>query len=148
MHNYQHILAAVDLTDGMAPLLNRAAEVARRYGSRVTLIHVVEVVPVDVSSEIVLPKLQEVQNALTQRAQTIMRTAADEADLRHADIVVRTGGAKWEVITYASENAVDLIIMGGHTPRGLRRLLGSTANAVLSGAPCDVLVVHLPDAKK
>ena len=37
----------------------------------------------------------------------------------------------------------DLIVVGSHGRHGLALLLGSTANDVLHGAPCDVLAVRL-----
>ena len=41
----------------------------------------------------------------------------------------------------------DLIIVGSHGRHGVRLLLGSTANAILHGAKCDVLAVRIPDPK-
>ncbi|HHQ41669.1 MAG TPA: universal stress protein, partial [Chromatiales bacterium] len=37
----------------------------------------------------------------------------------------------------------DLIVLGSHGRRGLTRLLGSTADAVLHSARCDVLAVRI-----
>jgi len=45
------------------------------------------------------------------------------------------------IIDFASENNVDLIVMGSHGRRGLARLLGSSTNGVVNHAPCDVLTV-------
>ena len=38
----------------------------------------------------------------------------------------------------------DLIVIGSHGQEGFRRLLGSTANAVLHDAPVDVATVRIP----
>ena len=35
------------------------------------------------------------------------------------------------------------LVVGSHGRHGLALLLGSTANAVLHGAPCDVLAVRI-----
>ncbi len=43
----------------------------------------------------------------------------------------------------AKEHDCDLIVVGSHGRHGLALLLGSTANDVLHGAPCDVLAVSL-----
>ena len=43
----------------------------------------------------------------------------------------------------AKEQTCDLIVVGSHGRHGLALLLGSTANDVLHGAPCDVLAVRL-----
>jgi universal stress protein A len=39
----------------------------------------------------------------------------------------------------------DIIVVGSHARHGWRRLLGSTASAVLQGAPLDVIVARLPE---
>lgn len=46
----------------------------------------------------------------------------------------------------AEEQKADLIVIGSHGRHGLGRLLGSTANGVLQGAPCDVLAVRIRPA--
>ena len=54
------------------------------------------------------------------------------------------GDSKVEIIIdYANENSVDLIVMGSRGLTGFKRLLlGSVANAVVSNAPCPVMVVR------
>jgi nucleotide-binding universal stress UspA family protein len=54
------------------------------------------------------------------------------------------GDSKVEtIIDYANENSVDLIVIGSRGLTGLKRLLlGSVANAVVSNAPCPVMVVR------
>ena len=42
-----------------------------------------------------------------------------------------------------TDKRFDLIVVGSHGRHGLALLLGSTANDVLHGAPCDVLAVRL-----
>ena len=47
------------------------------------------------------------------------------------------------IIDYANEKSVDLIVMGSRGITGFKRLLlGSLANAVVSNAPCPVMVVR------
>ena len=55
------------------------------------------------------------------------------------------GTATGEIVAFAEEHAVDLIIMASHGRTGLRRLLmGSTAENVMRQAPCPVLIVKQP----
>jgi nucleotide-binding universal stress UspA family protein len=50
-----------------------------------------------------------------------------------------------EIIRYAADAAIDLIVMGTHGRGGLERLLmGSVAEKVMREAACSVLVVKLP----
>ena len=57
---------------------------------------------------------------------------------------VLDGGSKVKVIMdYAKKNSVDLIVIGSTGLTGFKRLLlGSIANAVVSSAPCPVMVVR------
>jgi nucleotide-binding universal stress UspA family protein len=50
-----------------------------------------------------------------------------------------------EIVRYAADAAIDLIVMGTHGRTGLERLLmGSVAEKVMREAPCSILVVKLP----
>jgi universal stress protein A len=65
------------------------------------------------------------------------------ADHRH----LAYGQPRQEIHRLAEEQDCDLIIVGSHGRHGLALLLGSTANDVLHGAPCDVLAVRLKKAE-
>jgi nucleotide-binding universal stress UspA family protein len=55
------------------------------------------------------------------------------------------GDPATEIVRYASEAGIDLIVMGTHGRTGLERLLmGSVAEKVMREARCSVLVVKLP----
>ena len=53
------------------------------------------------------------------------------------------GSPAHEIRTHAKEANADLIIVGSHGRHGLGRLLGSTANGILHGVSCDVLVIRV-----
>jgi nucleotide-binding universal stress UspA family protein len=56
--------------------------------------------------------------------------------------VVREGAAAENIIQYAQENGIDLIIMGTHGQGGIQRfLLGSNTDRVLRTGHLPVLVV-------
>jgi nucleotide-binding universal stress UspA family protein len=55
------------------------------------------------------------------------------------------GSPQKEILQFAGEEAVDLIVMGSHGRTGISRLLmGSVAEAVMRKAPCPVLIVKQP----
>lgn len=65
------------------------------------------------------------------------------------DHVLLEGDPGTELIRYAGENDMDLIIMGTHGRTGVERLLmGSVAEQVMRGAPCSVMCVKLPQAQR
>jgi nucleotide-binding universal stress UspA family protein len=59
--------------------------------------------------------------------------------------ILLEGDPAAEIVDYAREASMDLIVMGTHGRTGLERLLmGSVAEKVMREAPCSVLVVKLP----
>jgi nucleotide-binding universal stress UspA family protein len=52
-----------------------------------------------------------------------------------------------EIVRYAREKDIDLIVMGSHGLSGLEHVLfGSTAEQVVRESPCNVFVVKRPAA--
>ena len=59
---------------------------------------------------------------------------------------VREGTPFYEIIQFAKENDIDLIVMGTHGHSGLAHvLLGSVTEKVVRKAPCPVLTVRHPE---
>jgi len=55
------------------------------------------------------------------------------------------GDPSSEIVRFASDAGMDLIVMGTHGRTGLDRLLvGSVTEKVMRGAPCSVMAVKLP----
>lgn len=55
------------------------------------------------------------------------------------------GDPATEIVRFASDAGMDLIVMGTHGRSGLDRLLvGSVTEKVMRGAPCSVMAVKLP----
>lgn len=144
MSAYQHVLCAVDLSAENRLVAARAAELAQQNGAKLSLLHVVEYIPIDLANELVLPQQQEIEQQLVARARDSLAALVAELNLGDAGQMVTTGSTKAEIIDQATAQHADLIVIGRHGRHGFSRLLGSTANAVLHHAPCDVLAVHIP----
>ena len=147
MQPYRRILIASDLTEFSEPALWRANELSRQYGAELHLLHVIEHFPEDRSNEWVAPEDRRPSEYVTDRAQDALDLLAAKLDRPNDDSVkpqVTTGphSARHEIIAYAEENAIDLIVVGAHGPHWRETLTGSTASGVLHHAPCDVLVVR------
>ncbi|ROR34665.1 universal stress protein [Inmirania thermothiophila] len=144
METYRHILLAVDLTDEGRRVAERAAAIARHCGARLTLLHVVEHVPLDLSNDLVLAQPVELDEELMREAEARLAELAESLGLADAERRIELGSTKSEIVRAARESGADLIVVGAHERHGLALLLGSTADAVLHGAPCDVLAVRVP----
>lgn len=144
MDNYRHILVAVDLSPEAGAVLARARDVAARHGARLSLVHVVEPIIADPGYDFIPALPDDVETSLINRARQFLDSLQDEAAPVDAHVLV--GSVKGEVLRYAQEQGVDLIVLGTHGRHGVSLLLGSTANAVLHGTPCDVLAVRIGEA--
>jgi universal stress protein A len=143
---YQHILFAADFSDEALRVGERAREIARKCGARLSLIHVVEDVNISLGGGYeLLPVLPDLPDeALLQEARNALGKLAQRLDVTDASLwVVNAISTKEGILGAAKDHQVDLIVVGSHGRHGLALLLGSTANAVLHGAPCDVLAVRI-----
>ncbi len=143
---YQHILFAADFSDDAPRVGERAREIARRCGARLSLIHVVEDLNISLGGGYeLLPVLPELPDeALLREARELLGELARRLEMEDAEKwVVNAPSTKEGILGAARDHGVDLIVVGSHGRHGLALLLGSTANAVLHGAPCDVLAVRI-----
>jgi universal stress protein A len=142
MTAYRRILAAIDLTPGSLPVAARAREIARADGAVLQLLHVVEVVALEPMGESLGPVMQ-IDQQMTTRAQKQMEKLVLELGLPPEAGHVESGSVQGEILRYAREFNIDLIVLGGRERHGLSILLHRTEDSVLHGAPCDVLAVRV-----
>lgn len=143
---YNNVLVAIELTEQPAKLV---LEHARQYlagGGSLSVVHVVEPQYVqysfDPTFKSTLSRSLE-QGALDVAANRLAElTEPYGIDADHCFVMI--GRAADNIHQLCEERGFDLIVIGSHGQEGLRRLLGSTANAVLHGAPVDVATVRIP----
>ena len=140
---YSRLLVAIDFSDADTQVLERARQLAAQNQAGITLLHVVEYLPMAYVDEI--PPLESVEfsKALEQGAMKNLRALQDKLQPLGTEVQVVTGMAKHEVVRVAEEIGADLIVIGSHGRHGIQLLLGSTANGVLHQARCDVLAVRI-----
>lgn len=148
MSGYQHILIAVDLTEHSETVARRAQALARQDGAQLSLLHVVEYIPVDPAGEALLPTPVNLEDELVDSARQRLTTLAGKLEIGECGRFVEIGNIKAEIVRIATEQQADLIVLGSRERHGLAVLLGSTEKSVLAQAPCDVLAVRLGDAAK
>ncbi len=140
MRNYQHILVALDLGDLQADVLDRALSMAGE-SSKISLIHVVDMIVLPSAYTAILP--HELQDQAIDHAKILFQEIGEQHAIPAERQFVERGRAATRIHAVAKDQAVDLIVVGSQSRRGVRLLLGSTANAVLHGAQCDVLAVRV-----
>ena len=140
---YSHILLALDFTAATDTVVKQALVLRQALDARLSLVHVVEFMPVDLYNDLVMPQEFEIDRDLMQSATQRLQELAEKQGIDKSECFVRLGSTRREILDLAVEQHVDLIVIGSHGREGIQRLLGSTANAVLHGAPCDVLAVRI-----
>jgi len=144
---YRTILATTDFSDPSAAAVEHAVSMAERLGGRLILAYVVE----DRLPPVVLAASSEPEERILERhARTAEHNLGVFVRQRFPDAEFETevlmGTPHAAIVEFATENGVDLIVIGtrGHGLLG-HALLGSTAERVVHHAPCPVLVVRSGD---
>jgi len=133
MPPYQHLLVPRDYSATSEAALLHAAELARMLGADLDLLHA-EVLHSD-------PAAVREGEARALSADAVRQRVGEGSTVRTA--TVRDVAAAPAIVRYAEEHAVDLIVMGTHGRRGVRRwLLGSVTEEVVRAAPCAVLAAR------
>jgi len=138
------VLVPLDFSDGSLKALHYAVQFAEQFGSKLILIHVVEVYPIDYVFGL-KAALDSNQWQIEQARAQLERMCESLAWPRSvcAERVVLFGKPFHQICDAAMERSVDLIIIATHGRTGLQRLqMGSTAERVVRHAPCPVLVVR------
>jgi universal stress protein A len=138
---YKHILFATDLTDDTTYLVDKVNALCGLTGAKLSLIHVVEPLP---GYSYAYLGIEDIEGQLIQEAQQSIVKLGEKFNLSQDDLFVEMGTTKTKILKIAEDIHADLIVCGSHGRHGLSLLLGSTANAVLHGAKCDVLTIRLP----
>jgi len=142
---YSHILLAVDFTPVTDTIARQAIELCQAFKARLSLVHVVEFTQMDLSNDLVLPQELDLDQELMKQSKQRLEELAENLGIDKSECFVSQGSTRREILRLAKELNTNLIVIGSHGREGIQRLLGSTANAVLHGAPCDVLAVRIKD---
>lgn len=139
------ILVPIDFSQHSRKALQYAIPFARQFRASIDLIYVVEptVYPADFSfGQVGFPAIEdELRKRGGEELESLVkRDIGKRVPARKA---IRTGKAFYEIIQYALEEEIDLIIIATHGHTGIEHaLFGSTAEKVVRKAPCPVLVVR------
>jgi nucleotide-binding universal stress UspA family protein len=139
---YGNILVAFDNSEFSKAALRESSRWAKRHGSRITLVNAVYF---DEEEFTIAPDQREKRleqgNAVCLRSKQAL---ASEFGIEVESLVCE-GEASEVIIDIAREKNADLIAMGTHGRKGLKRLImGSVTSGILIHSPVDVLVVKQP----
>ncbi len=142
----KNILLCTDFSENSRPAREIAVDYAQAFGARLTILHVVNSSRLGFPAfEMAVPvNVQEVLKALEESVEKGFATLVEECKKTLSNVATysRIGVPANEIVRFAEEASVDLIIMGTHGWTGFKHLvLGSTAENVVRTANCPVLTV-------
>ena len=145
---YQSILVPVDGSDTSTRGLREAIRLAQGNHARLRLVHVVNTAVIAMEYAAALGPMEDFENAAREDGEAVLRLAADfvrENGLQSESVLLGTASDNTGelIVAQAQEWPADVIVMGTHGRRGLRRLvLGSNAEYVLRHTTVPVVLVR------
>lgn len=143
---YKEILVPVDGSAASTRGLEEAIEIAKGTGATLHLAHVVdEFVIAAAKAPAAWRELSEAIRASGEKVLAEAVALAEKSGVSVTSELLKAtdGGAAGAIVQQAKKLGADLIVMGTHGRRGLRRLtLGSDAELVLRTSPVPVLMVR------
>lgn len=146
MIQLNRILVPTDFSDFSRPSMNYGCAVAARFQSELHLLHVVPdpAMLIPEAGAFSVDAIESQSGELARKAATQLKElpGADWDNGRPILRDVRIGTIHLEIIDYAKEHEIDLIVIGTHGRSGLMHILmGSVAERIVRHSPCPVLTV-------
>jgi universal stress protein A len=147
----QRILLPTDFSEYSSVATNYACTLASKFGAELHLLHVFEqytgsaYVP-----GVPLPEAtSEIEELKQHVAESLAKLLDADWEARHHVVrATREGHPFVEIIRYAKDESIDMIVMGTHGRSGISQLLmGSVAEKVVRKSLCPVLTVR-PEAHR
>ncbi|MBN1425383.1 universal stress protein [Candidatus Fermentibacteria bacterium] len=145
------ILCPTDFSEPSHESIATAKELAEHFAAELHVVTVVEPVPVMAAPPApmtfnVLSYQKELEAAAKRDLENLVQSRIPDRIAVRKDVLL--GPAAHEIVRYAEEECVDMIIIASHGRTGIQRFLfGSVAEKVARLAACPVLIIHAPQAE-
>jgi len=136
------ILVPTDFSESAEQALDYAVALAGTLGAKIYLLNAIGIPSLGVP-ELGIAVTSTMMESTLKANQAELDRLATRRSPATIEIVLRTGDARDAIVDVANELHADLIVMGTHGRRGVRRaLIGSIAEGVVRAAPCPVLTIR------
>lgn len=135
MTGFTHVLHPTDFSEPSQAACEKAVDLARQCGAKLTVLHVY-------ANPLMAEGFAYVPDPRPELEEKLSHVANEELPIA-VERELRVGVPAQEIVEFAREHNCDLIVMGTHGRTGLSHLLmGSVAENVVRRAPCPVMVVR------
>ena len=147
MVSYKNIVFCTDFSEHARAALPHAVDLAKKYGATLHVLHVYQdaghIAEFELSSDTRTDLIRVAHlmgGEMEKRLEVLCEEIAKELGSCKKEMV--RGKAHVEIVRFAKQNKIDLIVMSSHGLSGLEHVLfGGTAERVLRESPCHVFVV-------
>ncbi len=149
---FHKILVPVDFSDCSGKAFRYALNLARKFNSELTLLHINQIVLAGLSEEEAsATNLQMAEMRKVEYINEQMELYLEQARPMRVPVcqeILPGHHIADSIIDYLNEDAFDLVVLGTHGHTGLKHLLlGSIAEKVIRLSPTPVLTVHATEAE-
>src|SRR6266542_4992516 len=146
--DWKRICCPIDFSDASRAAMEVAADLARRFGADLVLLHAYPVSGYTFPDGSVVASPRMMQALADQAQKHLEEWRADAERLVGAPRVSAeraVGEPAAEIVSFASGRGVDLLVLGTHGRTGIEHaLMGSIAERVVRRGHCPVLTVRPP----
>ncbi len=147
MKDVKKILVPIDFSENSEKIVEHAVLLARKFAAKLIVIFVAQSF-FETNSDFFVPHVsiaeleQDIFESSRKRMALFMEESVNKEEVE-ADSEVLLGDVAQEILDYAADKEIDMIVMGTHGYKGLDKLLfGSVAEKVVKMSPCPVLTVN------
>lgn len=145
---YKNVLVAIDYSEFTENILKKLETISADSETNIILFHVIErdmptLMGASQNEAISYSRewsLEEIK--LKANAESTLHKEAKKYNLRNVTCLAEVGVPRFSILFTSKAKKVDLIIVGAHGVRGIKKILGSTAQSILNNATCDVLAIR------
>ncbi len=135
------ILIPTDFSDLSESAIKAGIAIAKRQDAGVTLLHVVDLLPNLLPTEVLLSDSRDVLSRMEEQLSELSEKFQKDTGVKPV-IKVLQGTPSDSICKFANDENISLIVMGTHGVSGLREFfIGSEAFRVVKNATCPVLTI-------
>lgn len=145
MKEFKKILFPIDFSESSEKVFPFALEMAQKFDAKLCLLFVAtdisHLITTDLSRDMLMSTVAEIARV----GENQMRAFCDKqlSGFSNYETKVVTGSPGDEILKFADEQSIDLVVMGTHGRKGLdRTLMGSVADDIIKNSPAPVLTIN------
>jgi nucleotide-binding universal stress UspA family protein len=140
------ILVAVDGSNPSYNASTHAIDLAKTYDAKLIVLSIISPVPYSQFEYANIGRMNEIEKIEKEEAEQdidkVKQRATEKKVSIKTDVLIKYTSVVKEIVEYAENNKVDMIVIGSRGMTGFKKmLLGSVATGVVTYSHCPVLVV-------